>query len=92
MYQLARKCRGERITASWIPIRKDETEGLTPRARESLKHYHEALPAYLQRNNIDSKAILEMRTEVYVADNHRMYVRAYALNDRGKEHVQFVWA
>lgn len=36
--------------------------------------------------------ISEMRTEVYVAKNYRVYVRSYMLDDRGKEHVQFVWA
>ena len=92
MYQLARKYRGERITVSWIPPRANETERLTPRVRKSLKHYRDALPAHLQRHNIELSAIVEMRTEVYVAENHRMYVRAYALDDRGKEHVQFVWA
>jgi len=92
MYQLARERKGEKVTVSWIPNRPGQIEGISPRVRESLKHYRKDLPAHIQRHKIDSSAILEMRTEVYVAENNRMYVRSYALDDRGKEHVQFVWA
>jgi hypothetical protein len=34
----------------------------------------------------------ELRTEVYLAKNFRIYVRAVAVDDRGKEYSQFVWA
>lgn len=92
MYRLARDRRGEKITVTWIPNRPEELFGLTPRVRESLKHYRNALPEHLVRHQIDPGAISEMRTEVYVAENHRMYVRSYVLDNRGKEHVQFVRA
>lgn len=32
----------------------------------------------------------QMRTEVYVTENHRTYARSYVPDNRGKEHVQFV--
>ena len=92
MYQLARERRGEKVMVTWIPERQDELFRLTPRVRASVKHYRKALPGHLERHKIDPAAISEMRTEVYVADNHRMYVRSYVLDSRGKEHVQFVWA
>ncbi|WP_202839240.1 hypothetical protein [Luteimonas saliphila] len=92
MYQLARDRRGEKVTVTWIPNRPEELFGLTPRVRESLKYYRKALSEHLVRHQIDPEAISEMRTEVYVAENHRMYVRSYVLDNRGKEHVQFVWA
>ncbi len=92
MQRLARGKRGQKVTVTWIPERKDELFALTPRVRESLKHYRKALPTHLNRHNVQADAISEMRTEVYVADNHRMYVRSYVLDNRGKEHVQFVWA
>jgi hypothetical protein len=92
MYQLARDQRGHRITVTWIPERPEELFRLTPRIRESLRHYRKALPEHLRRHQIDPAAISEMRTEVYVGENHRMYVRSYVLDNRGKEHVQFVWA
>ena len=92
MYQLARDRRGQKVTVTWIPDRPEELFGLTPRVRESLKYYRNALPEHLGRHQIDPGAISEMRTEVYVAENHRMYVRSYVLDNRGKEHVQFVWA
>lgn len=91
MYQLARDRRGEKVTVTWIPARPEELFGFTPRVRESLKYYRRALSEHLVRHQIDPVAISEMRTEVYVAGNHRMYVRSYVLDNRGKEHVQFVW-
>ena len=92
MYQLARDRRGEKVTITWIPSPQEELLWLTPRIRESLKHYRKALPEHLVRHQIDPDAISEMRTEVYVAKNQRIYVRSYVLDNRGKEHVQFVWA
>ena len=92
MYQLARDRRGEKVTITWIPSPQEELLWLTPRIRESLKHYRKALPAHLVRHQVDPDAISEMRTEVYVTKNQRMYVRSYVLDNRGKEHVQFVWA
>lgn len=92
MYRLARERRGEKVTVTWIPIRTEELIRLTPRVRESLTHYRDALPKHLARHQIDAGAISEMRTEVYVAEDFRMYVRSFVRDDRGKEHVQFVWA
>ncbi|WP_213605461.1 hypothetical protein [Pseudoxanthomonas japonensis] len=92
MYQLARDRKGQKVTVTWIPERPEELFALTPRVRESLKYYRKALPEHLARHQVELSAITEMRTEVYVAENHRMYVRSYVLDSRGKEHVQFVWA
>ena len=92
MYRLARDRRGEKVTITWIPSPQEEQVCLTPRIRESLKHYRKALPTHLIRHQVDPDAISEMRTEVYVTKNQRMYVRSYVLDNRGKEHVQFVWA
>ena len=92
MYRLARARISEKVVITWIPDRQDELFGLTPRARESIKRYRAALPKHLRSHSVEKAAISEMRTEVYLAENHRMYIRSYVLDDRGKEHVQFVWA
>jgi len=92
MHKLARDRRGQKVTVTWIPERPEEIFTLTPRIRRSPKHNRTALPEHLSGHKTESTAISEMRTEVYVAENHRMYVRSYVLDSRGKEHVQFVWA
>lgn len=92
MLRLARERRGERIVISWIPVRTEELFGLTPRIRTCVSFYRMGLTEFLQRQKIDPVALAELRTEVYVADNFRMYVRGYALDDRGKEHSAFVWS
>jgi len=92
MHKLARERRGQKVLITWLPERQEELFALTPRIRESLKHYRKGLPEHLSRHAVEASAISEMRTEVYMADNHRGYVRSYVIDIRGKEHVQFVWA
>ncbi len=92
MYSLARTRRGEKVIVSWIPIRDDKMAGLTPRIRYFVNAYRSGLDKHLLHHKVELTALLELRTEVYVAGNFRMYVRAYALDDRGKEHAAFVWA
>ena len=91
MELLARSCRGERVTISWIPPRAEEMSCLTPRVRECVAYYRKALSKHLEVHGVESEALAEFRSEVYVAENFRMYVRAYVKDDRGKEHEAFVW-
>jgi len=91
LHDLARRRRGEKIVISWIPRRDLELFRLTPRVRRCVRHYRKSLKTHIARHGIDFAALEEMRTEVYVADNSRMHVRAYAKDDRGKEHEAFVW-
>ena len=92
LHQLARQRRGEKVTITWVPEIPEELSLLTPRVRESIRYYRKALRMHFIKHDITPSAITEMRTEVYVAENHRMYVRAYTVDSRGKEHAQFVWA
>lgn len=92
LHELARQRRGEKVTITWVPEIPEELSLLTPRIRKSIGYYRKALRQHFIKHDITPAAIVEMRTEVYVAENHRMYVRAYTVDSRGKEHVQFVWA
>ena len=92
MQRLARERRGQRVVISWIPVRTEELFGLTPRIRTCVSFYRKSLTEFLQRQKLDPAALAELRTEVYVADNFRMYVRGYALDDRGREHSAYVWS
>jgi len=92
VYDLARERRGEKVTISWIPIRTEELFGHTPRVLECIRAYRRDLEKHLLRHQVDARARTDLRTEVWMAENFRMYVRAYALDDRGKEHTAFVWA
>ena len=42
MHKLARERRGEKVVITWLPERQPEPFALTPRIRESLKHYRKA--------------------------------------------------
>jgi hypothetical protein len=91
IYDLARKRRGDKVTVSWIPPRDEELFRLTPRVRKCIRAYRKGLRQHIARHRVDFEALEEMRTEVYVGEGHRMYVRAYARDNRGKEHQAFVW-
>ena len=92
LHELARRQRGKKIIVSWIPRQDSELFSFTPRVRKCIRYYRTALKRHIENHKIDFEALREMRTEVYVGDNFRMYVRAYAKDDRGKEHEVFVWA
>jgi hypothetical protein len=91
MRDLARERPEERITVTWIPRRDEELAELTPRIRECVHQMRRELPDYLDRCGLDGKRIEELRTEVYVGANSRLYVRAFARDDRGREYKSFIW-
>ena len=91
MWDLARARRPKKVTISWIPYRPAELFGLTRRVRTCVRYYRKGLKDHLQSHGILPAALKELRTEVYVGGNLRMYVRAFARDDRGKEHEAFVW-
>lgn len=92
VHRLAREHRGQKVIISWLPENNAELIPLTPRIRECIKYYRQGLHEHMARHCVDDEALIELRTEVYVAEDHRMYVRAYAVDNLGKEHEQFVWS
>lgn len=88
--ELARARPAERVTVSWIPPRDEELESLTPRIRQCVNHMRRELPGYLRQHGIDGARLAALRTEVYVAANSRLYVRAFAEDDRGREYASFI--
>ncbi|MES2318827.1 MAG: hypothetical protein V4631_15205 [Pseudomonadota bacterium] len=90
LYKLARERRGEKVTMTWIPVPGEESLEFPPRVRECVVSYRAGLPTHLESHGIDACAIMEFRTEVYVAQNFRMYIRAYVLDNKGNEHIAFV--
>ena len=90
--RLAREHRGQKVIISWLPESDVEPIPLTPRIRECIKYYRQGLHEHMARHGLDGETLVELRTEVYVAETHRMYVRAYAVDNRGKVYEQFVWS
>lgn len=92
MYEMTRERRGAKVIINWIPATSEELFGLPPRVRKCVMAYRTGLAEHLRRHSIDAAALIEFRTEVYVAENFQMYVRAFVLDDRKKEHIVFVWS
>lgn len=90
VYEMARERRGAKVVINWVPATSEELFGYSPRVRKSILSYRAGLQEHLERHGIDGSAVLEFRTEVFVADNFRMYVRSYVRDDRNKEHIVFV--
>lgn len=92
VYRLARERRGEKVIINWIPADAGDSRDLPPRVQKCVEAYRAGLAEHLRRHHVDASALKVFRTEVYVAENFRMYVRAFAVDDRDKEHVAFVWS
>jgi hypothetical protein len=92
VYALARSRRGRVVTINWIPATTADLFQLPPRARKSVRSYRKLVPDLMRRHRISPEMVVSLRTEVYLAKNFRMYVRAVAVDNRGKEYAQFVWA
>ena len=87
----ARERRGEKVIISWIPARGEDSRDLPPRVQKCVEAYRTGLSEHLRRHHVDASALKTFRTEVYVAEKLRMYVRAFVIDDRDKEHLAFVW-
>jgi hypothetical protein len=91
VYKLARERRGEKVIINWIPADSEVSRDLPSRVQKCAEAYWAGLSEHLRRHHVDASALKIFRTEVYVAENFRMYVRAFVIDDRDKEHVAFVW-
>lgn len=92
VFQMARERRGEKVIINWIPATSEELFGFSPRVRKCVLAYRAGLAEHLSRHSIDAAALIEFRTEVYVAENFRMYVCVVVIDDRKREHIAFVWS
>jgi hypothetical protein len=92
VYALAREKPGRIITIDWMPGSTVGLFAFPSRVRKSIRAYRKRLPILMKGHRIKPEMLKELRTEVYLAKNFRLYVRAVAVDDRGKEYSQFVWA
>lgn len=91
LHQVARSHIGEKVIISWLPVKTDELFKLTPRIVKSIRYYRDWFPKHTASHKVDLDHLEEYRTEIYIAKNHRLYVKAVAVDDRGKEYSCFVW-
>ena len=92
MQQLARDNPRRIFTIHWVPEIPEEVAHFSDRIRKSIDFWRKALPKHLENHRIEPQAIRELRTDVFLAPNHQIHVRAVAIDDRGKEHSQLVWS
>jgi hypothetical protein len=92
VYALARAKPGHVVRINWIPATTTDLFSFPPRIQESIRAYRERLPALMKRHRISPEMVVELRTEVYVGKNFQMYVRAVAVDERGRKYSQFVWS
>jgi hypothetical protein len=92
VYAMARAHPGQVVTVHWMPNTSVDSEAFPSRVRKSILAYGKRLPVLMKKHRIEPGMIVALRTEVHVAKNFRLYVRAVAIDARGKEYSQFVWA
>ncbi len=92
LYTLARLNKGKPVLISWVPVRTEELFRLTPRIRKSIGYYREWLPKHAASHNVSLERLKEFYLQVYMAENHQVYVKAVTVDDRGKRVEQYVYA
>nr|WP_192928757.1 hypothetical protein [Photobacterium alginatilyticum] len=92
LFKLARLKKGEVVTVTWHPVKTEELFKLTPRVRKSIGYYRDWFPKHAASHGVSLEHLAEYRTEVFMAKNHQIYVRAVAVDDRGKEYSCYVWS
>ncbi|HFQ5285849.1 TPA: hypothetical protein ACGUMG_004326 [Vibrio vulnificus] len=92
LYTLARLNKGTPVQISWVPVRTEELFRLTPRIRKSIGYYREWLPKHVASHNVSLECLKEFYLQVYMAENHQIYVKAVTVDDRGKRVEQNVYA
>lgn len=90
LHEMAKTQPGAKVTINWIPATHEELFKFPRRVRKYALGYRQGLEEHIQRHAIDATSLLAFRTEVFVAENLRIYVRSYVLDDRKKEHIVFV--
>ncbi|NAX49390.1 hypothetical protein CAG70_20615 [Photobacterium halotolerans] len=90
LYKIARLKKGEVVIITWHPVKTEELFKLTPRVRKAIGYYRDWFPKHAENHRVPLEHLTEYRTEVFMANNHQLCVKAVAIDDRGKEYSCYV--
>jgi hypothetical protein len=91
VYAMARRSPGRVVTINWIPATTADLFAFPTRVRTSIRSYRSGfVPQLLKAHRVTPEMLSALRTEVYVGKNFRLYVKAVAVDSRGKTYEQFV--
>ncbi|MDF4588333.1 hypothetical protein P3544_23310 [Vibrio parahaemolyticus] len=92
LYTLAHLNKGKPVQISWVPVRTEELFRFTPRIRKSIGYYREWLPKHAVSHKVSLERLKEFYLQVYMAENHQVYVKVVTVDDRDKRVEQYVYA
>ncbi len=88
--QMAKKAEGKTVSVVWFPKDKKILPAFNNRIRKSISLSRKWLPQHMENHNVEESMISEMRTDIYMAKNRQIYVKAYLKDNRGKEFIKGV--
>ena len=88
--EMAKRARGETVSIIWFPKKRNIFPAFNKRVRKSITLSRKWLPNHMKNHEVDESMISEMRTDIYMAKNNQIYVKAYIKDIRGKEHIKGV--
>ncbi len=88
--KMARKSKGNRIQIQWLPSRFIISWKYSLRVRKAIVSYQKYLNTHLENHGVVKGMIDEMRTDIYLRNNHQVWVEAYLRDSRGREYCQYV--
>ena len=80
------------ISIYWIYPENQVLPLFNERINKSIEYYMQWLPTHLSRHNLEKAFIEELRTDIYLASNRQLMVRAYARDVNGKEYLKNIYA
>ena len=88
--KMAKQANGKTVSITWLPKKQDIIPAFNKRIRKSISLSRKWLPKHMKNHEVDESMVAEMRTDIYMAKNRRIYVKAYLKDIHGKEHINGV--
>ena len=89
--EMAHKANGEKVSIYWLYPDNKVVPLFSERVSKSVEFYKDWLPRLLSQHELSSSAIVELRTDIYIALNKQLEVQAYARDINGKEYVKNIY-
>jgi len=88
---MAYAANGEKVSIYWIYPEGKVLPLFNERINKSIEYYKEWIPKLMSQHEIDREAVVELRTDIYLAKNRQIEVQAYARDHNGKEYIKNIY-
>ncbi len=89
--KMAYEANGDKVSIYWIlPEGRVQSE-FSARIEKSINFYHNWIPKLMEQHEIEESYIEELRSDIYLANNHQIEVQSYVRDIYGKEYIKNIY-